>query len=83
MLQLTQGFGDAPDEPGFILLSRKDVEELIPILLCWSNRTDPQQSGFAHWAETYWKYGSSTDLVKARRVFEAAKSDPRDELPDR
>jgi len=75
MLQLTQGLGISPDTPGFVQLSRQDLEELIPILLNWLNKTDPPQSGFAYWAETFWKYGSSSDLVKARRAYEAAKSD--------
>jgi hypothetical protein len=75
MLQLTQGLGFELDDSGFIQLTRKDVEELIPVLLSWLNTTDPPQSGFAHWAQVYWKYGSSTDLVKARRAFEAAGSD--------
>src|SRR5271167_2387722 len=77
MLQLTQGLGLSPDTPGFVQLSRQDVEAMLPVLLAWLNTTDPPQSGFAYWAETFWKYGSSSDLVKARRAFEAAKSASR------
>ena len=42
MLQLSQAFGLAPNEPGFVQLTRQDVEELK-----WLNTTDPPQSGFA------------------------------------
>jgi hypothetical protein len=83
MLQLSQGLGLFLDDPGFIQLTRQDVEALIPILLEWLNTTDPPESGFTHWYRAFWQYGSSTDLVKARRAFEAAKSDPSEQLPDR
>jgi hypothetical protein len=39
MLQLTQGFGQALDEPGFIELMRGDAQRLIPILVSWLEKT--------------------------------------------
>jgi hypothetical protein len=83
MLQLTQGLGTAPDEPGFIQLTRQDAEELISILLSWLNSSDSPEADFWHWFRTYWRFGSSTDLVRARRAYEAAKSEPSEQLPDR
>jgi hypothetical protein len=74
MLQLTQGLGLFLDDPGFIQLTRQDVQALIPVLLHWLNKTDPPEASFQHWYDNFWKYGSSTDLVRARRAFEAAKS---------
>ncbi len=35
MLQLTQGFGSALDEPGYIQLSKDDAEQLVVILNKW------------------------------------------------
>jgi hypothetical protein len=55
MLQLTQGLGLSLDTPGFVQLSRQDVEAMIPVLLAWLNKTDPPQSGFAHWDHGFYK----------------------------
>jgi hypothetical protein len=58
-----------------IPIAGQDVEAMLPVLLAWLNKTDPPEAGFKQWYDTYWKYGSSSELVKARRAFEAAKSD--------
>jgi hypothetical protein len=74
MLQLAQGLGSAPDEPGFIQLTHRDVKELIPVLLGWLNENDPPGSLFEYWRENYWRYGSSTDDKLSRRAYETAKA---------
>lgn len=35
MLQLTQGLGQDPDEPGFIQLTLAETAELVPKLVAW------------------------------------------------
>ena len=35
MLQLTQGFGESPDEPGFIQLTKEDARRVVSVLRGW------------------------------------------------
>jgi hypothetical protein len=65
ILQLTQGWGLEPDEPGFIPLTRKDVEELIPILLQWLNMTDPPRSSFERALGKPWSQRSMYSSMKS------------------